>query len=300
MVDRQPLGGLDDAEHELAGNQPFLGHAVLAHVTGLLAESFAADRGEVVEHHRQILIDQRAQQPGDHRIDLILVIHQRIEAAQQLLVRHRLRPEVGQRHGLHPAQHTELGFGVAQAVEHHQSDQRFHVRGVARAAEHPPQLGEAQRPPQLRERPNVAECPCRLERYRRRRRLGAHRLAAGDLQQAVDHRVERTIDLLGAPERGDGALLHASRLVAIGLDELDVAAASGGGELDMHAATLPRREASSSLKAAVTDVPPQHFCDHGLQTRAGAEGTFRKGAKIGVKCRTPELTQPTRCCHSWS
>ncbi|APR06210.1 hypothetical protein Tchl_3410 [Thauera chlorobenzoica] len=34
-------------------------------------------------------------------------------------------------------------------------------------------------------------------------------------------------------------------------------------------------------------MPPQHFCDHGLETRAGAEGTFRKGAKFGVKCRTP-------------
>ncbi|MCK2086650.1 response regulator, partial [Thauera aromatica] len=36
-----------------------------------------------------------------------------------------------------------------------------------------------------------------------------------------------------------------------------------------------------------TNVPPQHFCDHGLQTRAGTGVTFRKGAKIGVKCRTP-------------
>jgi len=44
------------------------------------------------------------------------------------------------------------------------------------------------------------------------------------------------------------------------------------------------------LKVAVTNVPPQHFCDHGRQTRAGAEGTFRKGAKIGVKCRTPEVS----------
>ena len=64
-------------------------------------------------------------------------------------------------------------------------------------------------------------------------------------------------------------------------------AASGGGELDMHAATLHRRKAPSSLKVAVTNVPPQHFYDHDLETRASAEGTFRKGAKIGVKCRTP-------------
>src|SRR5690606_31451279 len=134
-----------------------------------------------------------------------------------------------------------------------------------------------------------------LERHRGRRRLGAHRRAAGDLQQAVDHRVERPIDLLGAAERGNGALLYPASLVAIGLDELDVAATSGGGELDVHAATLPRQKASSSLMVTVTNVPPQHFCDHGLETRAGAEGTFRKGAKIGVKCRTPETRSATRC-----
>lgn len=28
------------------------------------------------------------------------------------------------------------------------------------------------------------------------------------------------------------------------------------------------------LGASVTNVPPQHFCDRRLQTRAGAEGTF--------------------------
>ena len=107
------------------------------------------------------------------------------------------------------------------------------------------------------------------------------------MSNPADHRVERTIDLLGAPERGDGALLHSSRLVAIGLDELDVAAASGGGELDMHAATLATYKVPSTLAVAVTNVPPQHFCDCGRQTRAGAGGTFREGAKIGVKCRTP-------------
>ena len=91
-----------------------------------------------------------------------------------------------------------------------------------------------------------------------------------------------------AAKRGDGALLHSSGLVAIGLDELDVAAASGGGELDMHdAATLTAYQAPSSLSFSVTNVPPQRFRDRGRQTRAGAGGTFRKGAKIGVKCRTP-------------
>ena len=43
----------------------------------------------------------------------------------------------------------------------------------------------------------------------------------------------------------------------------------------------------SSLRASVTNVPPQHFCGRGLQTRVGAGGTFQNGAKIGGKCRTP-------------
>jgi hypothetical protein len=38
-------------------------------------------------------------------------------------------------------------------------------------------------------------------------------------------------------------------------------------------------------------VPPQRFCNCGRQTRAGAGGTFRKGAKIAVKCRTPVARQ---------
>jgi hypothetical protein len=54
------------------------------------------------------------------------------------------------------------------------------------------------------------------------------------------------------------------------------------------AATLTTYKAASSLRASVTNVPPQHFRNHGLQTRAGAGGTFGKGAKIGVKCRTLE------------
>ena len=287
VVDRQSFGGLNHAEHELAGNQPLLGHAVLAHVADLFAEPFATDRGEVVEDHRKILIDQRAQQPSDHAIDLILVIHQGIETAQQLLVGDRLRPEIGQRNRLHPAQHAELGLGVAQAVEHHQADQRFHVRGAAGAAEHPAQPGEAQRLPQLGQRPHIAERARGFERHRWRRRLGAHRFPTGDLEQAIDDRIERPIDLLGTAERGDGALLYLSGFVAIGLDELDVAAASGGGELDMHAATLSTYRVPSSLDNTVTNVPPQSFFDHGFETRAGAGGTFRKGVKIGGKCRTP-------------
>lgn len=110
----------------------------MANVAGLLAEFFASNRGEVLEDHRQTPVDQQAKPPDDHRIDLVLVVHQGIRAAQQLLVRESLRPEVGQRHRLDPGQHAELGSRSAQPVEHHQPDERFNVRGAARAAEHPP------------------------------------------------------------------------------------------------------------------------------------------------------------------
>ena len=73
----------------------------------------------------------------------------------------------------------------------------------------------------------------------------------------------------------------------MGLGKLDLAATAGGAELDAHAATSATTKAPSSLEVTVTYVPPQNFCDHGLQTRASAECTFAKGGKAGKKCRTP-------------
>jgi len=130
---------------------------VLAHVAGLPAEFFASNRGEVLEDQRQTLVDQQAKPPDDHRIDLVLVVHQGFKAAQQLLVRDRLRPEVGQRHRLDPGQQAELGSRPAQPVEHDQPDERFNVRGAARAAEHPPEPREAQRYTELGQGPHVTE-----------------------------------------------------------------------------------------------------------------------------------------------
>lgn len=130
---------------------------MLAHVAGLPAEFFASNRGEVLEDQRQTLVDQQAKPPDDHRIDLVLVVHQGFKAAQQLLVRDRLRPEVGQRHRLDPGQQAELGSRPAQPVEHDQPDERFNVRSAARAAEHPPEPREAQRYTELGQGPHVTE-----------------------------------------------------------------------------------------------------------------------------------------------
>ena len=43
------------------------------------------DGRQVVEHHRQLLVDERAQQLGHAMVDGALVIHQCIHAAQQML-----------------------------------------------------------------------------------------------------------------------------------------------------------------------------------------------------------------------
>jgi hypothetical protein len=67
----------------------------------------------------------------------------------------------------------------------------------------------------------------------------------------------------------------------MGLGKLDLAATARGAELHVHAATSATNKAPSILELTVTYVPPPNFCDHGLQARASAEGTFAKGARIG-------------------
>ena len=92
-----------------------------------------------------------------------MTVDQRIHGAQQVLVGDRLAHDAGQANGFEPAQHAEFGVRVAQAVEHHHADQGFDVDGVAGAPKQSAQAIEAERTPQLRERPDVAEVACRFE-----------------------------------------------------------------------------------------------------------------------------------------
>jgi hypothetical protein len=92
VVDRHAVGRLHHAQHELAGDDAFLGHAEVAHIAVLLAQALGADGGQVVEDHREVFVDERAQQLRHAVVDSILVVHQRIHAAQQLLVRELDRP----------------------------------------------------------------------------------------------------------------------------------------------------------------------------------------------------------------
>ncbi len=108
MIDRQPLPGLYDAEHELTGNQAFLGHAEPADLALLGGVSLSPNRRHVVEDHRQILIDQRAQQTLDDAIDLGLMIDQGIHAAQQMLMGDRVGFNPWHRDRFQPAQEAQL------------------------------------------------------------------------------------------------------------------------------------------------------------------------------------------------
>jgi hypothetical protein len=228
-----------------------------------VASPFGANRGHVVERHRQVLVDQGAQQRGDHAVDRILVVHQCVHAAQQLLMREFRDLDIGQGHRLHPAQDAQLGFRVAQPVEHHDANQGLDVDGVAGAAKDAAQIREAQFLPQLGQRPHVAQRAGGLKRQRRggqhrcRARLGRHRLAAGHLEQAIDDGIELAGQLIHAPQRGDGALLHPPGVVAIGLDKLDVATRTGGGDLDEHAATVSHQFTNPNNRPITENVPPQ-------------------------------------------
>ena len=75
VVNRHAIGRLHDTQHELACNHTFLGHTEMAHIALLLAQALGADGGQVIEHHREVLIDERAQEPGDAVIYSRLVIH---------------------------------------------------------------------------------------------------------------------------------------------------------------------------------------------------------------------------------
>ncbi len=240
MRQRQSLGRLHHAEHELATHPPVLGQAELAQVAGQLGLALHADGGHVVEHHRQILVDQRAQQPGQRRLDAVLVFDQRIHRPQQVLMRHLLGRKARQRHRLQPAQHAELGRRVAQAVEHHQAHQRLDVDAAARATKNPAQLAKSQFVPQLGQRPYVAQGAAGLEPHvgHGRHRAGLRRRVAAKSLQAADHALKLAASLVGAPQGGHRAFLHPPALIPVGLHELDVAATAGGGDLDEHAATI--------------------------------------------------------------
>ena len=102
-----------------------------------------------------------------------------------LLVVNRLQADAWQGHRFQPAQHAELGVRVAQAVEHHDTNQCLHINGVAGAPEHLAQAIKTQRVPQLGQCPDITKIACRLKTHAGRGRWCNGSLA-GNTQQPGD------------------------------------------------------------------------------------------------------------------
>jgi hypothetical protein len=231
VVDRHAIGRLHHAEHELPGHHAFLGHAEVTDITVELAQALAADGGEVVEHHREFVIDQGAKQVGHAVVDGALVVHQRVHAAQQVLVGDLRGIHAGHRDGLQPAQGPELGVGIAQAVEDHHANGLLHWGGVARTAENTCQGIKAQFAPELIQHPDIAQGQSGLELDLRGGHIARATLGA---QQGREHCIELAAVLTDPAQRGDGTLAGLAGGVAKGLDQLPVGVAARAGELDEH------------------------------------------------------------------
>jgi hypothetical protein len=108
--------------------------------------------------------------------------HQRIQAAQQMLVRQRRCIDLRHAHRLQPAQHPQFGVGIAQAVEDHDPNGVFNGCGVTGFAKDAGQCIKTELFPKLVQRPHIAQHQGRLERHLwRLGRGGGHALgtAAG-------------------------------------------------------------------------------------------------------------------------
>ena len=221
VVQRQTIGRLHHAQHDLPGDQPLFGHAELAHIAHLLRQAFGANGGHVVEDNGQVLIDQGAQQAGDNFVHARLLRHQGIHGAQQVLVLNGFRRQGGHAHGLQPTQHAQLGVGVAQAVEDHHAHQGLDIDGVAGAAKHSAKAVKTQRAPQLGQCPNIAIVTRRLE-FDGRMRIGRQG-AASHTQQAGDDGLQARAQLVKSAQGGHGALLGRAGGIAKSFDQLDVA-----------------------------------------------------------------------------
>src|SRR5690606_8020291 len=103
-------------------------------------------------------------------------------------------------------------------------------------AKHPAPPIEAQGPPQLIERPHIAQRPCRLKLDRWYRCIQYSR-APGCLEQSGNHRVELTVKLIEPTQRHQRAMPRLPGLIAKRLNQLQIAARSGASDLEKHATT---------------------------------------------------------------
>ncbi len=213
MRNGQAFGGLHDAEHDLPADAAVLGQAELANLAGHLTLALHADRRHVVEHDRQVLIDQRPQHRRQGALHRLTALGQRVHGAQQPLVRDR--GAVDSRHpgAFEPAQDAELGRGIAQPVEDHHPEQSLGIEGAVSVAQHPAKrLVPAQLVPQRVQHPRVAHRQRRGKAHRGRLRL----LAVDDAVQTANQGIGPAgADLLQATQRGDDALAGDPAIIAV-------------------------------------------------------------------------------------
>ena len=233
VIDRHAVLRLHHAQHELARNDPFLGHPEAAHVALLLAQALGADGGQVIEHHREILIDERAQQSGNTVIHSRLVIHERIHAAQQLLVREPGRIDTGHAHRVQPAQHAEFGVGITQPVEDHHADGVLYRIGEAGPAKDGGKPIETQLVPQGIEGPDIPQRKRGLKSHLGRIAITRH--SPLGTQQTAQQGVKLPAALVDASEGGYRALAGLALFIAKGLHQPRIAVTAGGGDFDEHA-----------------------------------------------------------------
>jgi len=125
--ERQPISALHHTQHELPGDAAgFLVHAEGTHVIRHLTFAVDAHCGQVVEHHRDLLVEHGPQLSGHAALHRLGPIHERIHRAQQLIVGHCLG-NTGHGHRLQPLQAAEFRVRCAQAIEDHGAHEGFGV-----------------------------------------------------------------------------------------------------------------------------------------------------------------------------
>ncbi len=239
VEDRHAVGCLHHAQQELPGDHALLGQAEVAYITVLLAETFGADGGQIVKDHREVFINERAQQLGHAVVDGLLVVHQGIHAAQQVLMRQLVHVDAGHADGLQPAQHAQLGVWVAQSVEDHHTDRVLDRSGEPGAPEDGAQAMESEFVPQGVQGPNIAQRQRRLEAHLRRITV-ARRPTLGP-QQGPQQGIERSALFVQTPEGCDRALPGLAIRVAERLHQPNVAVTARGGDLEEHAPSIALR-----------------------------------------------------------
>jgi len=164
-------------------------------------------------------------------------------------VRDRSQIHFGQSHRS-SQRNTRAWNPDAQAVQHHDPDQGFDIGGVARLAKDAAQFAKAEffhNSVSIQTSPKARADSNEIDGVDGASPKGSRR----HFEQAADNGIQLAAELFEPTEGGDGALFDPACVIPIGLDELDVAALSGGGDLDKHAATLSANF-STSIKPLLT------------------------------------------------